>query len=485
MPVHLPADIVPSRVGVCVSHHTVAGPRLGRCRRQNAVSAMPSAAMSPDEIDSRLRRQIEYCLKSTFYRDRFEEAGVDPPSIRTVDDLQSLPVFVTPDIHRQSQEVSFERSGHPFSTFLCAEPSEIVALSSTSGTTGSPTFYPFTAGDVAITDRLWQRALRFAGVRPGDRVIQGFGLSMYLAGLPLVRALEGMGALPIPVGAETGSDKLLQMVRSVRPRVLACTPSYAEHLMERVPDVLGVAAADLGIEIIVCAGEPGAGLPEVRAKLEAGWSAQVVDLLGGAHGIMMASAPSSEYHGMYVLADDYSVSTQLVDPATHEPIDDADGAIGERVKTSLEWQAAPPLRYSVGDVYQVFSEPAPTGPPGRRIKVLGRVDDLLIIKGVKVYPASIKDLINSFVPEVSGELRIVLDGPPPRVTPPLRVRVEAPSAADSDAGADLADRIGAAMHHRLTVRPQIELVAVGSLARSTHKQKILEIETADKGRVHE
>ncbi len=139
MPVHLPADIVPSRVGVCVSHHTAAGPRLGRCRRQNAVSAMPSAAMSPDEIDSRLRRQIEYCLKSTFYRDRFEEAGVDPPSIRTVNDLQSLPVFVTPDIHRQSQEVSFERSGHPFSTFLCAEPSEIVALSSTSGTTGSPT----------------------------------------------------------------------------------------------------------------------------------------------------------------------------------------------------------------------------------------------------------------------------------------------------------------------------------------------------------
>ena len=441
----------------------------------------PESMTSGVDRDAKLRRQIDYCLQSSFYRDRFEESGIDPASIRTVDDLSLLPVFVTPEVHRLSQEASFEERGHPFSTFLCADPADVVAVSSTSGTTGSPTFYPFTTRDVEITDLLWQRALRFVGVQPGDRVMQGFGLSMYLAGLPLVRALERMGALAVPMGAEAGSEKLLRMVRSVRPRVLACTPSYAEHLMERIPDVLGVTAAELGIEIIVCAGEPGAGLPEVRAKLEAGWGARVFDLLGGAHGIMMASAPSDEYHGMYVLGDDFSVSTQLVDPVTREPVEDTDGAIGERVKTSLEWGGAPPLRYSVGDVYQVFSSPAPSGPAGKRIKVLGRVDDLLIIKGVKLYPAAVKDLINGFVPEVSGELRILLDGPPPRVTPPLRLRVEAAAADDPTASADLARRIGAAMRHRLTVRPDIELVAVGSLPRSTHKQKILEIETKQKG----
>jgi phenylacetate-CoA ligase len=382
-------------------------------------------------------------------------------------------------VHRKAQEESLQSAGHPFSSFLCAEPEEIVAVSSTSGTTGSPTFYPFTARDVEITDLLWQRALEFVGVRAGDRVIQGFGLSMYLAGLPLVRALERMGATPIPVGAESGSEKLLRMLQIVRPRVLACTPSYAEHLMERTQDVLGADAADLGIEIIVCAGEPGAGLPEVRSKLENGWGARVFDLLGGAHGIMMASAPVSEYHGMYVLGDDFSVSTQLVDPVTREPIDEVDGAIGERVKTSLEWGGTPPLRYSVGDVYQIFTEAAPSGPPGKRIKVLGRVDDLLIIKGVKLYPAAVKDLVNSFVPEVTGELRIVLDAPPPRVTPPLRVRVEAGVDPESEAGAGLAARIATAMHHRLTVRPHVELVPAGSLPRSTHKQKILEIAASD------
>ncbi len=149
------------------------------------------------------------------------------------------------------------------------------------------------------------------------------------------------------------------------------------------------------------------------------------------------------------------------------------------MKTALEWGGTPPLRYSVGDIYQVFTAPAPSGPPGRRIKVLGRVDDLLIIKGVKLYPAAVKDLVNGFVPEVTGEMRIVLDGPPPRVTPPLRVKVEAPYAANTDEGADLAARISSAMHHRLTVRPDITLVPAGSLPRSTHKQKLLEIENDD------
>ena len=434
------------------------------------------AAVSTADRDARLRRQVDYCLRSSFYRDRFEEAGVDPQGIKTVADLQSLPVFVTPEMHRKSQEESARSSGHPFSSFLCAQPEEIVAVSSTSGTTGAPTFYPFTARDVEITDLLWQRALSFVGVRPGDRVVQGFGLSMYLAGLPVVRALERMGATPFPVGAEAGSEKLLRMIQMVRPRVLACTPSYAEHLMERTEELLGTDAADLGIEIIVCAGEPGAGLPEVRSKLETGWGAQVFDLLGGAHGIMMASAPVDEYYGMYVLGDDFSVSTQLVDPVSREPIDEADGAVGERVKTSLEWGGTPPLRYSVGDIYQVFTESAPSGPPGKRIKVLGRVDDLLIIKGVKLYPGAVKDLVNGFVPEVTGELRIVLDAPPPRVTPPLRVKVEAPVTAESPEGVDLAARVATAMHHRLTVRPVIELIPAGTLARSTHKQKILVIE---------
>ncbi len=440
---------------------------------------MSTSGRLAGEVGARLQRQIAYCLRSGYYRRAFEEHDLDPAAVRTLDDLRELPILVTPDRHRRAQEESLATEGHPFGTFLCARPDEIVSVSSTSGTTGDPTFYPFTRADVELTDLLWVRALRFVGVRPGDVVLQAFGLSMYLAGIPLVRALERMGATAIPVGAEAGAHKLLRMARTVRPRVLCCTPSYAEHLIERAPEVLGgMTARDLGVEVIVCAGEPGAGLPEVRAKLEEGWGARVHDVLGGAHGIIMASPDTPEYHGMVVLSDDWSVATDLVDPETKQPIDLVDGAMGERVKTSLEWGGAPPLRYSVGDVYQLFTEPAPGYPPLPRVRVLGRVDDLLIVKGVKLYPAAVTDLVNGFVPETTGEVRIVLDGPPPKVTPPLRLRVEHAAGMGEEAQRALAARIAGAMHDRLTVRPTVEIVPPGSLSRSTHKKKVIEVEPA-------
>jgi phenylacetate-CoA ligase len=433
------------------------------------------------ERDEMLRRQVVYDLKSPFYRERFEEHDIDPESIRGLEDVRALPIFVTPDIHRQEQERTMAEDGHPFGRFLCAAPEEIVAVNSTSGTTGVPTFYAFTADDVSATDRLWQRACRFVGVRPGDQVMMGFGLSMYLAGVPLIRALERMGACPIPVGAEAGAEKLVRMMGLIKPRVLACTPSYAEHLLERIPEILGMSPRDLGVEIIICAGEPGAGLPEVRAKLSDGWGARVYDMLGGAHGIMMASCQASSYQGMHVLGDDHSISTDLVDPSTKAPIDIVDGCIGERVKTSINWQAQPPLRYSVGDVYQVFTDTCECGIEGTRIKVLGRVDDLLIVKGVKLYPAAVKDLVNSLVPRVTGEFRIVLDAPPPRVTPPLRLRVEVAQGASDGEAAAVAEEVVETMHRRFTVRPTVEMVPAGSLPRTALKQKLIEVEDQKEG----
>lgn len=434
------------------------------------------------DVDTKVQRQVAYCAQIPFYRDRFDEHGIDPASIRTLADLERLPVFVTPEAHRSAQEESLETAGHPFGAFLGVPVHDVVAVSSTSGTTGNPTFYAFTRGDVAVTDLLWQRAAEFIGIRPGDRILQGFGLSMYLAGIPFVRAMERMGTCLVPIGAEAGAEKLLRMAQLVRPRVLACTPSYATHLLERVPEVLGNDARSLGIEILLCAGEPGAGLPEMRRTLEEGWGARVHDVLGGTHGIINASCDHHEYQGMHILGDDYSASTHLVDPMTKEPLEIVDGVVGERVKTALEWEAQPPLRYSVGDTYQVFTEPCPCGRPGKRAKVLGRVDDLLIVKGVKVYPAAVKNVVNAFVPATTGEMRIVLDGPPPRVVPPLRVKIEHGADLGDEEQADLRARIERAMHERLTIRPDVQLVPAGSLPRTSHKQQLVEQPPTDGAR---
>ena len=162
----------------------------------------------------------------------------------------------------------------------------------------------------------------------------------------------------------------------------------------------------------------------MRASLRQAFGARVYDLLGGAHGVMCCSCDAEPYAGMHVLGEDAAVVTQLVDQETKAPVPLVDGAIGERVKTSLRWQAQPQLRASVGDIYQVETAPCSCGAPGPRVRVLGRTDDLLIVKGVKVYPAAVKNLIQELVPLASGSFRIVLDEPGPRVVPPLRLSVE-------------------------------------------------------------
>lgn len=425
--------------------------------------------------DSRVRETVAYCAeRSAFYRDRLRDAGAEPGDIAGVDALERLPILLDKDAERELQERSREDLGHPFGEHLAAPLEDVVAVASTSGTTGTPTFYAFTARDVETTDELWARALHLAGVRAGDTVLHGFGLSMFLAGYPLARAVERMGARIVPVGAEAGSERLLRVAELVRPRVLLCTPSYATHLAERAPVVLGRPASELGIEIVCCAGEPGAGLPEVRTHIQAAFGGRVHDMLGGAHGVMCASCDAPECTGMHVLGEDCAVVTQLVDPETKAPVPLVDGAIGERVKTSLWWQAQPQLRASVGDVYEVLTGPCGCGRPGPRVRVIGRTDDLLIVKGVKVYPAAIRNLVQELAPLVTGELRVVISAPGPRVDPPLRLTVERGADVDETGGVRLAAEVERRMHQRMAVRPEVTVVPSGTLERTAHKTSLIE-----------
>ena len=425
--------------------------------------------------DELARKTVAYCwARSDFYRSRMQAAGAEPGDLQSVADLEKLPILLAKDDERELQERSRDELGHPFGEHLCASVDDVISVASTSGTTGNPTFYAFTPEDVATTDELWGRAMRFAGVKPGDTVLHGFGLSMFLAGVPVVRALERMGARPVPVGAEAGSEKLLRIAELVRPRALACTPSYATYLVEQAPKLLGKPANELGIELILCAGEPGAGLPEVRAALTDAFGAKVYDMLGGAHGVMCCSCDAEPYAGMHVLGEDCAVITQLVDQETKQPVPLVDRAIGERVKTSLRWQAQPQLRASVGDIYQVETAACSCGAPGPRVRVLGRTDDLLIVKGVKVYPAAVKNLIAELIPLASGTFRIVLGEPGPRVVPPLRLTVERGEGVDESGGEQLAKQIESLMHQRLSVRPEIEIVPCNTFERVAHKERLIE-----------
>jgi phenylacetate-CoA ligase len=423
--------------------------------------------------DQRVRATVRYCYeRSPYYRRRLDQIGVAPDEIRGVDDLGQLPILLSKEDERELQERSRSELGHPFGEHLCAALDEVVSVCSTSGSTGAPTFYAFTAEDVAVTDELWQRALRIATVARGDVCLHAFGLSMYLAGVPLVRAIERMGVQAVPVGAEVGSEKLLRIAALVGATVLCCTPSYAGYLIEHAPEQMRA----LGLRRIVCAGEPGAGLAEVRGRIEQATGAVVHDLLGGAHGIMNASDGAHPYAGMTVLADDCSVQ-QLIDQETGVPVaipDDGRPVYGERVKTTLRWRAQPQLRAAVGDVYEMRRVPGPDATLETRVRVIGRTDDMLIVKGVKLYPAAVRDIVAELSPRTTGQFRIVLEGPPPRVQPPLRLRVERGEGSSVDADDALVSALSERMHARLSVRPLIEVLPAGALPRTAHKATLIE-----------
>ncbi|MFQ5793076.1 MAG: phenylacetate--CoA ligase family protein, partial [Acidobacteriota bacterium] len=364
-----------------------------------------------------------------------------------------------------AQEESLERFGHPYGMLGCAPVEQFVLLSATSGTTGTPTLYTLTANDIKILNEVQARKFRRIGLRPGDRALHAFSLSMFTGGIPWTIALSAYGVCVVPVGAEVGSRRVLEFADLVKPRVLACTPSFAEYLIDKASEILGKSVQQLGIHCIICAGEPGAGLPAVRSRIEEAYKARVYDAIGAAHTFHGVSCDLPEYQGMHFLSEDYCV-LELRDPESGEFVELEDGATGEMVFTELDWEGTPHLRYAIGDILQVFTSPCDCGWPGIRFKILGRSDDMLIVKGVNVYPAAIRNVVVGFGPRTTGQMRIVLDEPGHRVKPPLELVVEHGPGVAGEALAQLKASLEQTMHEKLKVKPEVSLVAPGTLERA-------------------
>ncbi len=425
----------------------------------------------------KLQTQMRYIYDKSpdFYQPQFKKAGVHPEDITSFDDFRKLPIMRNKEMDREAQLESMERYGHSFGTYLCAPLTDVTHIYCTSGTSGEPSFYTFTESDLKINDECWARTFWRAGIRPGDTVLHGFGLSMWSAGIPVVRALAAMGARPIAAGAEGGIERMLMFARLTKPTALVGTPSLAEYIIEKCPEILGYPANELGIKTLLVAGAPGAGLPEVRKRITEGFGgAKLFDSAQGAWGLGNVSCDSEEYQGMHVISPEHCIWTDLVDPNSKEPVPLENGAVGEGVITALDHQAGPPFRYSFGDTLQLFTEPCSCGAPGWRFKILGRVDDLLNVKGIKVYPAAVRNIINSFAPRTTGEMRIVLDAPPPAVKPPLRIKVEYGAGLTESEIESLRTELISRLKNRLRFTAVLEMVAPDSLERSTLKGKLIE-----------
>lgn len=424
----------------------------------------------------RLKEQLQYNYDhSIYYRaEKFQKAGLTPEDIQSFEDFQKIPLM-TKDEHRRIQTESMRRFGHPYGLITCAPREKIIRINSTSGTTGEPTLYTLTQNDINVLNEMHCRKYWRTGLRPGHIVLQALSLSMFTGGLPLSDGLQSMGLGVVPVGIEGGTRRVLDFALLTKPDVLIATPSFGEYLIEQAPKLIGQDAKELGIRWFFCAGEPGAGISSLRQKLQAGFGAKVFDHTGGGHAFHGISCESEPYAGMHFVSADHCV-LELVDPQTKDSVEVAHGAMGEMVFTFIGWEGGPFMRYALGDLIQIFDGPCDCGWPEMRFKILGRADDMLIIKGVNLYPSALKGLVAELEPRTTGALRIMLEQPGPLVKPPLKVCIEygTDDLSPDDKlrlKSDLTERIKA----RLRIRPDIELVPPFSLPRESGKTSLIKI----------
>jgi phenylacetate-CoA ligase len=287
---------------------------------------------------------------------------------------------------------------------------------------------------------------------------------------------DKIGCTVIPVG--TGNtERLVTAIRNLKATGVSCTPSYGLYLIDWCQDN-GIDTRSLGLTNMITAGEPGGGDPLVRGRIEDAFGCKVRESMGIGDISLSAWAEDDDGNGMHFMARGF-VHVELIDPASGEPIPWEDGAEGELVYTALQREAMPLLRFRSRDHVVVNMQENPTGRTGPRIRCVGRTDDMLIVRGVNLFPTAIRSILKEFHPDVSGMLQVRPREHGVLQTPPLPVVVELAEGVGT-APEGLADRIAAEIRSRLLVRADIRLVPHGTLPRETYKSKLIdysEVET--------
>ena len=410
--------------------------------------------------DASYRAQLAYLFdRSAFYRDMLAAAGIaDADAAGGLADIAQLPLT------EKDQLRATTTPENPIGTHLCAARAEIVRIYSTSGTTGAPSYIPLTADDLDNWVTGSARSYAASGIAAGQRIISTYNAGPFVAGAAL-GAFERLGLTHVPVG--TGNtERLLTAIELLEPEAVVLTPSYAAYLIERDVDLRGSS-----VERVLVAGEPGGGEPAFRAQLEDGWGARVTEAMGiGDIGVSLWGE-CEEQDGMHLGARGF-VHAELIEPETGVAVELDDGATGELVLTHLQHRAAPLLRFRTRDHVEVRTSPCTCGRTGPRIRCVGRTDDMLIVRGVNVFPAAVREVVSAFAPRVSGQILVKPQAPGVKQEPPLPVIVELAQGATADAS--LGEAIREKLRSVLVVQTRVDLVPWGSLRRSEYKSKLVE-----------
>ncbi len=431
--------------------------------RNVAVETLPWQAQAGAD-DPLYRTQIGYLLaNSPFYRKKLGDAGFSKPEdIDGLADIARLP-FTEKDELRQSRTEE-----NPIGAHLAAPLEDIIRIYSTSGTTGTPSYIPLTESDLGNWVEISCRSYSASGIRKGDRLISTYNAGPFVAGVTL-DAFNTLGLCQIPVGSGN-TERLMAAATLLKADALAATPSYVLHLAEWAAE-RGIDIRNSSVKRILVAGEPGGGETALRSRLEEAWGAQITEAMGIGDISVSLWGECEHRQGMHFSGRGI-IHFELIDPDTGEAKPLQDGAEGELVYTHLSHRAAPLLRFRSRDHVKILTGPCPCGRTAPRVKCIGRTDDMLIVRGVNVFPTALREIVNEFAPKVSGVISIRPGEKGVKQSPPLCVIVElAEGIMPED---DLAKAITKRIRDKLVVTTEIRLAPWGSLPRSDYKSKLVD-----------
>jgi phenylacetate-CoA ligase len=428
-------------------------------REFECADAETARAMSDTALERQLAALPE---RSPFYRRKFRSADVDVSSVASVDDLRHLP-FTTKSDLRESQ-----RQHPPFGDYLAVDRDRVKRVYQTSGTTGAPNLIALTGHDIAeVWGRIQARSYYASGVHPHNSVLSTYGAGPFVAG-STHRVMEQLGACSVPV-APGDTPRVRSAFAAGIVDTMNGTPTFGMYLANRLESE-GVKPGALGLVHFMSGGEPGGGIDHIRARIEDGLGTQVTEIYGLADITPSLFGECPAGRGLHFSGTGL-VWPELIDAQTLEPIPIEGGAVGEIVYTALNREAMPLVRYRSGDQVEIQSGECPCGRTSFRMRVIGRIDDMFIVRGVNVYPSALNGIMERFRPVVTGRYRVVLGHGEVSVTPPVEVEVELPGGQRPESG--LGDRIAEAVRQELIFRCAVTFLEQPEFGEPSYKTPLV------------
>jgi phenylacetate-CoA ligase len=396
---------------------------------------------------------------SPFYERRFREAGAGP-SFVSLADLSTLP-FTTKDELKQAID-----ENPPFGSNLCVTPDQVKRVYQTSGTTGAPSVLALTRSDMELWTLMGTRTYYTTGIHEHSSVLTTFGAGPFVAGHTHFVLLR-IGARAVPV-APGDTERVIFGVRAGLADTLLATASFAQYLANRL-EKSELGPGSIPLTHVVTGGEPGGGIPAIRDHIERVLGVTVTEVMGIGDVAPSLFGECPHQQGMHFCGTGH-VWPELIDPDTREPMEIETGAVGELSYTSLTRKAMPVVRFLGGDIVRIEGTSCECGRTSFRMRVLGRRDDMFIVRGINVYPAAILSVVGDFRPRVTGRARVVRAGSDVSIDPPVPVEVEV--GAQHAADMALTAEIESAIHSKLLFRSQVTLVPESSFGEAGYKTRL-------------